>query len=83
MSVIALTVGVLVIEARQERAPLAADADEADADLAPLDRALDHRGRAERGDCRYSGNGLQEVPAAVGHLFRCQVHASISSVAPL
>jgi hypothetical protein len=72
-----------VVEAREERAPLSAHADEADANFATFDRPLHHRRRAEGGDGRHPGDRLEKVSAAVGHLFRRQVHVSISSVAPL
>ena len=70
------------VDVPEQRAPLAADADEADADGPAAHRSFHHRGRAHRGDSRNAGDRLEKIPTAEGHLFGREVHDSISNVAP-
>ena len=70
------------VDVPEQRAPLAADADEADADGPAAHRSFHHRGRAHRGNSRNAGDRLEKIPTAEGHLFGREVHDSISNVAP-
>ncbi len=71
------------VDAAEERAALTADADEPDADAPALDRPLDHRRCAERGNRRHARDRPEKIPAPRRRLFGGEIHASISSVAPL